>query len=165
MAVLLAVGACSPALDWREFDPEGSGLTVTFPCRPDHHARTVRVAGAAVKMDMLVCTASDITFAVSYLDVADPAGVSAALSDLRAAAKANVGGGDGTAGTASVPGMTPNPQAARLRLAGRRPDGAPLQEQAVFFAKGLRVYQATVVGRILPDEPVDTFFSGLKLAG
>jgi hypothetical protein len=52
---------------------------------------------------------------------------------------------------------------ARLDLAGRRPDGAAVRQQAVFFAKGLRVYQASVVGETLSGEAVDTFFAGLKL--
>jgi hypothetical protein len=60
--------------------------------------------------------------------------------------------------------MTPHPLAARLSLEGRGTDGAAVHEQAVFFARGLRVYQATVVGPVLDAEAADTFFSGLKLA-
>ena len=163
-AAALLGGGCSPAFDWREFEPEGSGVVVTFPCRPDHHSRSVRVAGIPARMDMLVCAASDTTFAVAYLDAADPAGVKAALADLRAVAQSNVGGDSAIASPIQVPGMTPSTQAARVRLAGRRPDGSPLQQQAAFFAKGLRVYQASVVGRVLSDDVVDTFFAGLKLA-
>ena len=59
--------------------------------------------------------------------------------------------------------MTPNPQAVRLRLEGVRPDGVAAQEQAAFFAKGLRVYQATVLGKRVPAEAADTFFAGLRL--
>jgi hypothetical protein len=59
--------------------------------------------------------------------------------------------------------MTPNAYAARLRLDGRGPDGTGLSEQAGFFVKGLRVYQATVLGKTLPAEVADTFFAGLRL--
>lgn len=123
----------------------------------------VKVAGAAVRMDMFVCPAGEFTYALAYVDAADPAGVPASLADLRAVAIANVGGGDGQASAIRVPGMTPSDQSARLRLAGRRRDGLPLQQQAAFFAKGLRVYQASVIGRALTNEAVETFFASLKL--
>ncbi len=114
-------------------------------------------------MDMFVCTADDMTFALAYLDAAESAGVLAALTDLRKVAIANVGGGDGVVGPLRVQGMTPSGQAARLRLTGRRPDGGPLHEQAAFFARGLRVYQASVIGRAQADEAADTFFASMKL--
>jgi hypothetical protein len=159
-----ALFACSPVLDWREFEPEGSGLIVTFPCRPDRHARDVVVAGVKTRMNMLVCAAGDATYALSFIDVAEPSGVTAALADLRAVAAGNLGAVDATPGSLQVPGMTPNTQAARLHLAGLRPDGTALQQQAAFFAKGLRVYQASVLGATLPAEAYDTFFAGLRLA-
>jgi hypothetical protein len=159
-----ALGGCSPALDWREFEPQDSGVVVTFPCRPDRHARRVTVAGAAARMDMLVCAAEEATYALSFIDVADPAGVTAALADLRAVAASNLGAAAAGPGDAHVRGMTPNPMAARLDFFGRRPDGVAVRQQAVFFTKGLRVYQASVVGTHLSDEAVDTFFAGLKLA-
>jgi hypothetical protein len=159
-----ALFACSPVLDWREFEPDGSGLIVTFPCRPDRHARDVIVAGVKTHMNMLVCAAGDATYALSFIDVVEPSGVTAALADLRAVAAGNLGAVDVAPGPLSVPGMTPNPQAARLQLAGHRPDGAALQQQAAFFTKGLRVYQASVVGATLAAETYDTFFAGLKLA-
>ena len=164
-----ALGGCSPALDWREFEPEDSGLVVTFPCRPDRHARNVTVAGATVRMDMLVCAAADATYALTFIDVVDPAGVTAALADLRAVAASNLGASASASASASAPGearvrgMTPNPMSARLDLAGQRADGVAVRQQAVFFTKGLRVYQASVVGTPLSDEAVDTFFAGLKL--
>jgi hypothetical protein len=163
LGAALASSGCSPAWDWREFEPEDSGLTVTFPCRPDRHARQVTVAGASTRMTMLVCTAADASFALTYIDVSEPAGVTAALADLRTLAAANLGAAAAVPGEARVRGMTPNPMAARLDLAGQRPDGVAVQQQTVFFSKGLRVYQASVVGTRLSDEAVDTFFAGLKL--
>ena len=166
LALVAAAGlsACSPALDWREFEPEGSGIIATFPCRTDRHARQVTVAGAATRMDMLVCTAGGATYALAFTDAAAPEGVTAALVDLRAVAARNLGAATPVASPVQVRGMTPNPMATRLRLSGQRPDGTAVQEQAALFAKGLRVYQASVVGPSLDDEAVDTFFSGLKLS-
>lgn len=163
-ALLLSMGACSPALNWRELRPEGAGLTATFPCRPDRHERAVQVAGASVRMQMLVCGASGATYAVTFFDVAEPAAVTPALAALRGVAVANIGAERPAFTPAPVAGMTPNEQAAHLSARGRLPDGAAIEEQAVFFAKGLRVYQASIVGPGIPVDGAEPFFSGLRLS-
>jgi hypothetical protein len=164
LAASIGLGACTPTLDWREFEPEGSGIVVNFPCRTDRHARKVSVAGMAVRMEMLVCTAGGATYALAFIDLTGPEEVASVLAGLRAAAAGNLGVVEPVSGPLIVRGMTPNPMAARLRFNGRRPDGAAVQEQAAFFAKGLRVYQASVIGPALVEEGVDTFFGGLKLS-
>lgn len=164
IATLAAAGAaaCSPALDWREFVPEGSGLSMTFPCRTDHHERPVLVAGAKVQMQMLVCDAGDATWAVSFFDVADPARVSATLAEWRAIAVANVQGVAAAPAPVQIKGMTPNDQAVRVVASGKLPDGVAVQEHAAFFAHGLRVYSATVIGGQPSPQAVEVFFGGLK---
>jgi hypothetical protein len=162
LAALLAAG-CSPNMDWRETRPEGAGVVAQFPCRPDRHARQVVVAGTAARMEMLVCSASGVTFAVSFLDVADPAQVASVLAELRTTALSNIGGKQLDSQPAKVSGMTPNPQAARVSMTGRLPDGAAVEEQAAFFVKGLRVYQAHAIGASLAPEVAAVFFDGLKL--
>lgn len=154
--------ACSPTLDWREFVPEGTDISVSFPCRPDRQARPVVVAGAKVQMEMLACSAGDATFALAFADVADPARVADALIDLRATAVRNVGGGEPHAMPLQIRGMTPNDQAGRVSIAGRLPDGAPVQEHVAFFTRGLRVYQATVIGGKPAPAAVETFIAALK---
>jgi hypothetical protein len=160
---VFGLGACSPALDWREFQPEGSGIVATFPCKPDRHVRTVKLAVQTVRMEMLACGADDAQFALSFFDLDDPAKVSTALAELQTLAAGNLGASRRESQPAEVPGMTPNSQAAKLRLEGRQPDGMVLQEEAVFFAKGLRVYQATVLGRRLRPGAAETFIAGLRL--
>ena len=160
-----ACAACSPALDWRAFVPEGSELSVSFPCRPDRTARLVTIAGARAQMEMLACSAGDATFALAFVDVADPARIGATLAELRASAVANVRGGAPRSAPLQIKGMTPNEQAARLAVSGRLPDGAAVQEHAAFFTRGLRVYQATVIGARPVPEAVETFIAGLKFPG
>ena len=157
--------ACSPTLDWREFVPEGTDISVAFPCRPDRHARAVMVAGAKAQMEMLACKAGDATFALAFVDVADPGRVSVTLAELRATAASNLQGASERSTPLQIRGMTPNQQAARVTIVGKLPDGAVVQEHAVFFARGLRVYQATVIGAKPALLVVDTFIDGLKFAG
>lgn len=163
LATALTVAGCSPSLDWRETRAEGAGVVALFPCRPDRHVRPVTVAGASTTMEMLVCSAAGATFALSFLDMTDPAAVTAAVSELRATALANIAGTQLASVPMPVSGMTANPQAARLSMTGRLPDGTATQEQAAFFVKGLRVFQASVIGAKLVPEMTDTFFAGLKL--
>lgn len=164
LAAMSAAAACSSGLDWREFEPEGSGVVVSFPCRPDHHSRTVPLAGAPVRMEMFVCSAAGITFALTFADVAQPASVTPALAELKALAGGNIDAPATTASAVQVSGMTPNPQAGRIAATGRRPGGGTIEQQAVVFAKGMRVYQASVVGTQIPAESAATFLGAPRLA-
>ena len=58
--------------------------------------------------------------------------------------------------------MTPNDQAGRMVVSGRLPDGAAVQEHALFFVRGLRVYSATVIGAKPVPQAVEIFFGGLR---
>lgn len=163
LAAAWAGSACSPTLNWRELRPEGSGIAASFPCKPDRHARGLVVAGHAVRMEMLVCATGGATYALAFADLPDPAAVAPALADLRARAAVNIAASPGAATPLQVPGMTPNAQAIRVALSGHLPDGAVVQEHAAFFASGLRVYQASVIGSRVGGEAADTFMSALKI--
>jgi len=159
------IAACSPTLDWREFVPEGTDISVAFPCRPDRHARAVTVAGARVQMEMLTCSAGDATFALAFVDVADPVRVSATLADLRAAAVMNLQGVAKQSAPLQIKGMTSNEQAAQITVVGKLSDGVSVHAHMGFFARGLRVYQATVIGAGPTPRTVETFIDGLRFVG
>lgn len=163
LATASAALACSPTLDWRELRPDGSGIVLRLPCKPDRHARSLVMAGHAVRMEMLACSAGGATFALTFADLPDPAAIAPALAELRERAVANIGAAPAAPAGVNVPGMTPNPQAGRITLSGRLPDGVAVQAQAVFFAKGLRVYQASVIGARPDGEAQEIFFAALKL--
>ena len=159
-----ALTACSPTLDWRAVRPEPSGAVALFPCRPASHARRLHLGAVNTELFLYACTASGATFALAYADVADPAQVGPALAALRAAAIANVGGSAQPDGVLNVAGMTPNAQAQRLLIGGHLPGGRAAQMAAGFFAKGTRVFQASVISPgTLDAEAVSTFFAGLEV--
>lgn len=160
---LLAVLGCTPAYDWREVRPEGAALVAMFPCRPQHHARTADLAGMSVPMQLHVCTGGKETLAVGVAQVAHPHQVAAALLALRAAATANFAATQVQTLPVQVPGMTPNANAARVSMRGVSTQGASVEAIVVVFAKGLRVYQATIFGAQVDPEVSQMFFSGLKL--
>lgn len=159
-----ALAGCAPALDWREVRPEGSHARLMMPCKPASHARTVALAQRRVEMSMYACTAGEVTYALAFADMADPAVVTAALRELAQTASANLRATETAASSAAgVAGMTPNAQAAQWRLDGRLPDGRQVQEHMALFAYGTRVYQATMMGARLDAEARETFFSGLAV--
>jgi hypothetical protein len=165
LSLAAAAGAtgCAPTYDWREVRLEGSALVSIFPCRPQNHVRTTELAGMQVPMQLHVCSSGQETWAIAVLDVAQPAQVTAALQALRRAALANFSATLIRTSPLQVPGMTPNPNAALEALQGVSPQGASIQATAAFFAKGLRVYQATVFAPRVSPEASEMFFSGLKL--
>jgi len=63
---------------------------------------------------------------------------------------------------ARIGGMTPNAEAVRLAATGRLPDGARVQAHIVFFTKGLRVYQGSVVGAQPSAEANEVFLAGFR---
>jgi hypothetical protein len=160
----LAVAGCSPALDWRESRPEGSGAQLMFPCRPASHARRVTLSGADVEMSMFACGAGGTTYALTFADLGDPALVTPALAELAVAVASHVRGGTPAASQPiAVRGMTPNPKATLWRFAGQLPDGRAVQERTALFAHGTRVYQATMLGPALDGEAEEIFFGALRV--
>lgn len=162
------LAGCAPALDWRLSRPEGAGMELLFPCKPNSHARPALLAGQPVRMTLYACTAAGHTYALGFADMGDPAQVAPALEGLRAAAAANLDGREVDEQPLSVPGMTPQPGARRIRVAGTLPDGQATQQEAAIFARGTMVYQASRVGPLpaagaADGEAAETFFSSLKL--
>jgi hypothetical protein len=157
----MALGACTPELNWREVRPEGSGLQVMFPCKPSTQVRTVALAGASVRMSMHACEAGKLTFALAHADVGDPVRNSSALSELRAALASKV---HGTAEPRplSLSGATPNAASGRWHVAGVLPDGQRREQDAVFFVKGTQVFQMVVMGPTRDDPASNTFFDSVN---
>lgn len=165
LAATLSAIACSPALDWRETRPDGSGVAMMFPCRPERQQRPVRVGAETLMLRLHSCVAAGTSFALVTADVADPGRLTPLLKALRDQAIANVEGTATVEETATVPGSTPNAQSGRLRIVGRRPDGMRVVEHTAFFVKGLTLFQATVIGAGEPvdREAIDTFFGSIRL--
>ncbi len=167
VTVLAAVLAgCTPTFDWREVRPDGA-LTLLFPCKPDRHQRRVPVDGRPADMVLLSCRSGEMVFGLSYVDT-EAARTGAVLQALQDALAANVGAGAPGAvrplPIAPVKGATPDPAARSIAVSGRSSDGAAVQAQGRFFRQGLRVYQATVVGRQVDESAVESFFGSPAFA-
>ncbi|MEP7140370.1 MAG: hypothetical protein ABI745_12125 [Caldimonas sp.] len=164
LVATMAVLACAPALDWRETRPAGAGMAMSFPCRPEKQERPVRIGAQTVLGRLHSCSAAGASFALLAADVADPARVAPMLDLLRRQAAANVGGTVAAEALPVIAGTTANPESARLRIVGQRPDGRRVVEHALFFVKGLTLFQATVIDADEPvgREAIDIFFESIR---
>jgi len=167
IAWLVTIGAsvwacgCSPALDWRDVSLAATDLIASFPCPPSSFEREVSVADQSMKMFLLACDASGATYGVSTIEVGDPRRVDAVLLALR------LGAGRAIGDTGSVPeafrlrGATPYPASQTVRLVGRRQDGRAVEEEIFVFARGTRVFQASVIATALAQAQTAPFREGL----
>ncbi len=166
VGVLAAMlSGCSPTLDWRQVRPEGSGVTMLFPCRPARVERRVRVGDDTLLMRLHSCSAGGASFSLAVADAGQPDRVAPLLAALRSGAIANVGGVASAAASAPVAGATPNAQEGRLRIDGRLPDGRSVVEHAAFFGRGVTLCQATVltIDKPVTTETLGTFFDALRM--
>ncbi|MEO8079046.1 MAG: hypothetical protein ABI641_00855 [Caldimonas sp.] len=161
---IAALAGCSPALDWRESRPAAAGVLMMFPCRPETRERQVSLAGRPVRMQVHSCAAADTTFSLGVVDAGGPGEVTPLLAALQAGAAANVGSGTPAPRSFSAPGATPNPQSGLVHMAGHLPDGRAVILDAAFFVKGMRLYQASVIGEAFPDDASETFFKAIRIA-
>lgn len=138
-------------------------MAALFPCKPERRERQVLLGGDRLRMAMHSCTAGGATFALSFAEVADPARVGPLLLEWRRSVAANLDAEEQTVMPAQVSGMTPQPNAQRVRIEGHLPDGKTVEEHAVYFVRGLRIYQAAIVGGKPSADTLDTFFSALDL--
>lgn len=160
-ALLFALAACSPTLDWRELHDEASGLRMTFPCKPDRAEHRADFAGASRVLLAQGCEAGGLMFAVVQSDLGDAGRSEQALQDWNRATLANIQAQPAQRSHFVPRGALDLPASQRVRAQGRRADGSTIESQAVYFARGTRVFQAVVYAKAMRPEAADTFFTGL----
>ena len=169
--------ACSPALDWREVrPPDAADLVAMFPCKPQAHERLLTLpgmSGGPLKVHLLACQADGVNWAVTYFTAASPTQRAQALAALReslwhnTASAAPAQARRQLQGTATVPGMTPHPDATVWWMQGQRPQSTSqmqaVQLKAWHFSHGMTVFQASASADALQaDDPrLEAFEQGL----
>lgn len=162
---LLALAACYPTFNWREWRPEGTPLQALMPCKPETAERLVPLGGSPTVLHMHSCKVGDLTFALAWADASDAAAVPATLADWQRASLATIRidpalqADPALRWTATVAGST---MAQGLSAQGTDARGQPVSTRAVYFARGTQVFQAAIYGAA-SDEVRSTFFDGLAL--
>jgi hypothetical protein len=157
-----AVTACSPTFNWRDIRVEPSRLKAMLPCKPEHSAREVPMAGRQVSLEVVGCDTAGATFAVLTADIGDPARTAEVLGQWKAATLANMRGAASRETPFLPRGAQPMREALQVVASGQRADGSAVEGHAAYFAQGGRVFQAVIYSDKLKPEVADAFFSGLQ---
>lgn len=159
---------CSPVYNWREVSLDPAPLRAMLPCKPDRAVRTVPLGGVAREVAMAGCEAGGQTFAVAHVHVDHASQGPEVMAQWKAVTFAGLRALP-PADTAVVRSAGGGSPAVAQRSGGRlvKPGGEEVQVDAVWFAQGLVVYHAVVLGPVKPPaaarESTDTFLEGLRL--
>lgn len=183
--LLLLLPACSPTLNWRDVRPEGTGLVLLLPCKPDKAEKTVPLGGKPTMLKMLGCNAAGATFAVAMADIGDAAAAASVLAQWQALTLANMkappleGGGGAVGGAVAaasaaagsqstqvaalkLPGAAPQPSPVLIKARGQRADGTAAAGNAAYFAQGSQLFQVVLYADKIAPEVSETFFSSIR---
>lgn len=162
-----ALGACSPAYDWRTVTDDVDGYAIDLPAKPLIDERPIEIAGTAMRMHVRAARAQNAMFSVGTVAMPsdDPKLQRAVLDSMRDALARNVGAkpdarpidvplADGN----HVPGF-------ELEVSGDvGATGKHKTIHAWLVARGAHVYQAAVIADDAPPkEQADQFFQSFKV--
>jgi hypothetical protein len=150
----LALAACSPKFNWRDYRSPDAPFVVMFPDKPDTHTRDVDLNGLKVKMTMTAVQIDGAMFAVGTGEAPDAAQAQAALEAMKTALVNNIG--------ATVTKET-RTAGIDIEATGVRA-GKPMQLIGRFVARDKRFYQVIVMGpkSDMPPEQTEMFMSSFK---
>ena len=159
---LLAAGACSPQMNWRQTDIAPSTLQALFPCKPERASRTLDLGGQRVELTMSSCTTAGVTVGIGLAPLPNPSAPGLVLAQWRLATLATLRAGEVSQSGFGLEKSLALPDAVRLSARGSGPDGKPLQLQAAWFVRGSDAFVALMYGPTLRAEDAEMFFSGLR---
>lgn len=163
LGIAILLGACSPAYNWREVRLAGSELKAMLPCKADQGSRRQSLAGREIEIRMLGCEASGALYAVSVAGLEDEKHAMAVQVQWQANLLGNMQASASASSAWTVKGAGTALEPVRLSARGLRPDGREVMAQAVWFARGTRLYHAAIYAERINSEMSDPFFSGLEL--
>lgn len=155
--------ACSPALNWREVRAEAGGLSALLPCKPDRASKAVPLGGPSTQLVMMGCEAAGAVFVLSVADLGDASRAAEVLGQWQALTLSHMRAAQPQQRAALVMGADLQPAPVLLTALGSHPDGRAVEGQALFFARGSRVFQATIYATRVSPEAAETFFASIKL--
>lgn len=164
----LALSACSPKFNWRDYSSPVAPYRVMFPDKPASHTRPVNLNGMKVDMTMTAVDIDGTMFAVGHGEAPDVARAQAAVGAMKTALVNNIGAtlksektvpSSAVAGARSAPGL-----AIQIEAAGSN-RGQPMRLVGRFESHDKRFYQVIVMGKAsdMTPENVDMFMSSFKL--
>jgi hypothetical protein len=164
----LALAACSPQFNWRDYSSTDAPFRVMFPDKPSSHTRSIDLNGLKVDMTMTAAQVDGSTFAVGTAEAPDADQAEAALVAMKTALIKNIGAtvNSEKVGKSSVVTGASSARSAAIdiRATGSQ-NGVPMILVGHFESRNKRFYQVIVMGKEkeLSKENIDMFMSSFKL--
>lgn len=167
VALFLGLAGCNPTFNWRETHwAQDADLKVMLPCKPDEGNRPMNVVGQTLTLHMMGCEAGGSLFVVAVVDMKDRGQAVEVQRQWQLAMLGNMQAtGEGVTQKQedfSLRGASGPPAPIRMHAQGKRDNGHALSAQALWFARGGRLYHAVVYSDKLDAEATQTFFEGLR---
>jgi hypothetical protein len=164
----MALAACSPKYNWRDYASPDAPYRVMFPGKPASYTRSVDLDGMRVDMTMTATEVEGAMYAVGTAQAPDPARAQAALAAIKTALLRNIGATstrESSAASALVTNGTANDAASSDVTADGVLNGVKMRLVGHFEARGKRIYQVVVMGpaKSVEAEPTEQFVSSFKL--
>lgn len=157
------LGACSPSLNWRQVRPDGVDMTLLLPCKPDRANKTVPLGGRSTRLSMTGCEAGGAMYALAVADLDDASQAAPVLAQWQSLTLSHMRASASTQRPIPVPGADAQPAPTLVSARGIHPDGQAVEGQALYFARGARVFQAVIYAPRIDPDAAETFLSSLKL--
>lgn len=163
LSLVFSQGACSPALDWREYRPAEGGFSVLLPQKPAQSERRLATPAGAVVMRMLSVRVGEQMLGAGFADF--PAPITDSLVDaMRDALLANISGRL-DAERAIQAGAASGREFAASGTLGRGDGARPGRLRARLLVRDQRYYQLVWLGG--PDDmsaaDIDLFLASFKI--
>lgn len=163
VAAVLALQACSPALNWREVRLGAGPLLALFPCRPDQGGQSVALGERTVKMSMMGCEAGGAMFTLAQVERVSSDDDEVLVTLWQSGTLASMQGVQTSEAPFLLKKVRASPAPRQIRAAGKRADGSAVVLRAAWFVVGGAVYQAAVYADSDNDEVAQTYFEGIRV--
>jgi hypothetical protein len=164
---VMALAACSPKYNWRDYVSPDAPYRVMFPGKPASYTRSVDLDGTRVDMTMTATEVEGAMYAVGTAQTPDPARAQAALAAIKTALLRNIGAtssSEKAAASAVVANGAASDASSSDVTAEGLLNGVKMRLVGHFEARGKRIYQVVVMGpaKSIEAEPTDQFISSFK---
>jgi hypothetical protein len=163
----MALVACSPKYNWRDYVSPDAPYRVMFPGKPASYTRTVELDGMRVDMTMTATEVEGAMYAVGTAQAPDAARAQAALEAIKTALLRNIGATgthEASASASAVANGKTSDSASSDVSADGILNGVKMRLVGHFEARGNRIYQVVVMGpaKSVESDPTEQFISSFK---
>ena len=159
LLLCMLLGACSPALNWRNVTLHG--VQATLPCKPDQAERTVPLAGLDLSLAMVGCEADGGLYAVSHIRLAQGAQGQAVIEAWRAQALQGMRATQAPLVT-PVPVLGARPALMVYQASGINPRGQAVQARWTWVQRDQDIYHWALYAPVIHTEMDEPFFGAFQ---